>query len=86
MSEKEEVDLDSIINRLLEVRGSRPGKHVRLQDSEIQYLCHKAREVFISQPILLELEAPIQVCLHDHLSPLTYLAEKCTSPSLTRSK
>ncbi|KAE8330013.1 Metallo-dependent phosphatase-like protein [Aspergillus sergii] len=62
MSEKEEVDLDSIIIRLLEVRGSRPGKQVRLRDSEIQYLCHKAREIFISQPILLELEAPIQIC------------------------
>ncbi|KAJ5157048.1 Serine/threonine-protein phosphatase PP1 [Penicillium canariense] len=56
----QEVDLDSIIDRLLEVRGSRPGKQVQLLESEIRYLCTKAREIFISQPILLELEAPIK--------------------------
>jgi len=58
---EQEVDLDSIIDRLLEVRGSRPGKQVQLLESEIRYLCTKAREIFISQPILLELEAPIKV-------------------------
>jgi serine/threonine-protein phosphatase PP1 catalytic subunit len=57
-----EVDLDSVIDRLLEVRGSRPGKQVQLLEKEIRYLCTKAREIFISQPILLELEAPIKVC------------------------
>jgi serine/threonine-protein phosphatase PP1 catalytic subunit len=57
-----EVDLDSIIDRLLEVRGSRPGKQVQLLETEIRYLCTKAREIFISQPILLELEAPIKIC------------------------
>lgn len=68
----QEVDLDSIIDRLLEVRGSRPGKQVQLLESEIRYLCTKAREIFISQPILLELEAPIKVSdfilKPDHLS------------------
>lgn len=58
----QDVDLDSIIDRLLEVRGSRPGKQVQLLESEIRYLCTKAREIFISQPILLELEAPIKIC------------------------
>ncbi|CBX94928.1 hypothetical protein LEMA_P113430.1 [Plenodomus lingam JN3] len=57
-----EVDLDSIIDRLLEVRGSRPGKQVQLLETEIRFLCTKAREIFISQPILLELEAPIKIC------------------------
>lgn len=60
MSEPE-VDLDSIVDRLLAVRGSRPGKHVQLQEHEVKYLCTKAREIFIQQPILLELEAPIKV-------------------------
>jgi serine/threonine-protein phosphatase PP1 catalytic subunit len=56
-----EIDLDSIIDRLLEVRGSRPGKQVQLMEQEIRFLCTKAREIFINQPILLELEAPIKV-------------------------
>ncbi len=61
MADQNEVDLDSIIDRLLEVRGSRPGKQVQLLEAEIRHLCQKAREIFISQPILLELEAPIKV-------------------------
>lgn len=56
------VDVDSVIERLLEVRGSRPGKNVQLTENEIRGLCYKAREVFLSQPNLLELEAPIKVC------------------------
>ena len=62
MADQNDVDLDSIIDRLLEVRGSRPGKQVQLLEAEIRHLCQKAREIFISQPILLELEAPIKVC------------------------
>ena len=61
MADQHDVDLDSVIDRLLEVRGSRPGKQVQLLEAEIRYLCTKAREIFISQPILLELEAPIKV-------------------------
>jgi serine/threonine-protein phosphatase PP1 catalytic subunit len=57
-----EVDVDGIIDRLLEVRGSRPGKPVQLTEAEIRELCHRSREIFISQPILLELEAPIKIC------------------------
>ena len=64
MADQNDVDLDSIIDRLLEVRGSRPGKQVQLLEAEIRHLCQKAREIFISQPILLELEAPIKVCTY----------------------
>lgn len=46
----------------LTVRGNRPGKQVQLQEYEIKFLCTKAREIFINQPILLELEAPIKIC------------------------
>lgn len=35
---------------------------MQLQEYEIKYLCTKAREIFIGQPILLELEAPIKIC------------------------
>ncbi|KAK4700478.1 serine/threonine-protein phosphatase PP1 catalytic subunit, partial [Phenoliferia sp. Uapishka_3] len=60
--EGQDIDLDSVIDRLLEVRGNRPGKQVQLQEYEIKFLCTKAREIFINQPILLELEAPIKIC------------------------
>lgn len=63
MSDQDSVDVDSIIDKLLQVRTGRPGKLVNLSELEICYLCHKGREIFISQPILLELEAPMKVCL-----------------------
>ena len=44
------------------VRGSRPGKNVQLSEAEIRGLCLKTREIFLSQPILLELEAPLKIC------------------------
>ena len=56
------IDVDSIIERLLEVRGSRPGKNVQLTENEIKGLCYRSREIFLSQPNLLELEAPIKIC------------------------
>ncbi len=57
-----ELDIDSVIERLLEVRGSRPGKQVNLAEHEVRALCLKARDIFMSQPVLLELEAPIKIC------------------------
>lgn len=61
-------DLDSIIDRLLEVRSARPGTLVQLLESEICFLCKNAREIFMSQPVLLELEAPTKVsCRVPHI-------------------
>lgn len=47
---------------LCSVKGSRPGKNVQLTENEIRGLCLKSREIFLSQPILLELEAPLKIC------------------------
>ncbi|KAJ6518555.1 protein phosphatase type I [Mycena vulgaris] len=65
-SSKIAIDLDSVIDRLLEVRGNRPGRLVNLLEHEIQYICNTAREIILSQPILLELEAPIKICGDTH--------------------
>jgi serine/threonine-protein phosphatase PP1 catalytic subunit len=52
------VDVDKIITRLQE----NGGKDVKLLESEIRGLCVRAREIFLEQPMLLELEAPIKIC------------------------
>jgi serine/threonine-protein phosphatase PP1 catalytic subunit len=62
MNKTAEVDVDVIIEKLLEVKNCKPGKQVNLTENEITGLCNKAREIFISQPILLQLEAPINIC------------------------
>eukprot|EP00981_Chlorochromonas_danica_P002468 scaffold474_cov169-Ochromonas_danica.AAC.3 len=60
--ETNDFDVDHIIEQLLSVRGARPGRQVNLTENEIRWLCIKSREIFIQQPVLLELEAPIKIC------------------------
>lgn len=44
------------------VRRCRPGKSVQMTEQEVRGLCLKSREIFLQQPILLELEAPLSIC------------------------
>ena len=53
--------LDLNIMFVFVARG-RPGKSVQLAESEVRGLCLKSREIFLNQPILLELEAPLKIC------------------------
>ena len=54
------------------MQGSRPGKNVQLTENEIRGLCLKSREIFLSQPILLELEAPLKICGETPARPLCF--------------
>ncbi|KAK8804872.1 serine threonine-protein phosphatase [Blastocystis sp. subtype 4] len=62
MAAQSDFDVDSIIDKLLDVRGARPGKEVNLPEEQIKQLISKATDVFMSQPVLLNLQAPIKVC------------------------
>jgi len=57
----EKTDVDDIIARMLEKRNSPPGSKVELKPHEVRYLIEKSREIFISQPVLLDLEAPLKI-------------------------
>ncbi|EDQ86047.1 uncharacterized protein MONBRDRAFT_33999 [Monosiga brevicollis MX1] len=57
-----DLDVAGIIDRLLEVRGCRPGKTVSLEEREISGLCLSAREAFLAEPMLLRLQAPVKIC------------------------
>ncbi|XP_047328383.1 serine/threonine-protein phosphatase PP1-like [Impatiens glandulifera] len=69
--------LDDIIGRLLNSKNTRPGKIVHLTEQEICHLCVTAKQVFLSQPNLLELEAPIKICgdIHGQFPDLLRLFE-----------
>eukprot|EP00327_Prymnesium_parvum_P038387 CAMPEP_0195615806 /NCGR_PEP_ID=MMETSP0815-20121206/12682_1 /TAXON_ID=97485 /ORGANISM="Prymnesium parvum, Strain Texoma1" /LENGTH=385 /DNA_ID=CAMNT_0040756173 /DNA_START=14 /DNA_END=1171 /DNA_ORIENTATION=- len=69
--------IDDIIAKLIGVRGCRPGKQVDLSETEIRDLCTSARDIFMNQPVLLELEAPIKICgdLHGQYFDLLRLFE-----------
>ncbi|GAX27752.1 hypothetical protein FisN_13Hu147 [Fistulifera solaris] len=55
-------DIESVTNRLLGLRGLPPGTLATLSEHEIKRLCAHVRPILLQQPMLLELEAPMQVC------------------------
>ncbi|KAJ9681833.1 hypothetical protein PVL29_017954 [Vitis rotundifolia] len=66
--------LEDIIRRLLDGKG---GKQVQLSEAEIRHLCVNARHVFLSQPNLLQLHAPIRIAgdVHGQYQDLLRLFE-----------
>ncbi|KAF3793881.1 Serine/threonine-protein phosphatase [Nymphaea thermarum] len=52
-------------------------KRVQLMESEILQLCYASKDIFLSQPNLLELEAPINICgdIHGQYADLLRLFE-----------
>lgn len=56
------VNLEQIIEKLLSACGPTSCKNANLTEEEITFLCVEAREIFMGQPIFLELEAPLKIC------------------------
>ena len=52
------LDIDAIINQLI----NSGGKKVNIKEKDVSLLCKSARDVFMEQPVFLELEAPIKIC------------------------
>ncbi|XP_042457744.1 serine/threonine-protein phosphatase PP1-like [Zingiber officinale] len=72
--------LDVIIQKLLGVKGSKPGKQVQLLEAEIRQLCLVSKDIFLQQPNLLELEAPIKICDLHNLDQIQNLAHPTDVP------
>jgi len=72
-----EVNVDQLITRLLEGRDRKPVKAIDMSESEIQAICNKSRKIFLSQPMLLELKAPLRICgdIHGQFNDLLRLFE-----------
>ena len=66
------INIDTIIKKLHPKGINEPSKNLfkytshPLANEEVKFLCLKAREIFISQPVLLELNSPITVCGDTH--------------------
>ena len=63
---KKVLDIDKVITDLLKVRRLKPGTQVKLAQEDIIGILSKARAVFMSQPMLLEIRGPINICGDTH--------------------
>ncbi|UZP33227.1 hypothetical protein NXS19_001043 [Fusarium pseudograminearum] len=80
MSEIKDIDLDDFIKRLLDAGyAGKVTKSVCLKNAEIVAICQRAREVFLSQPALLELDAPVKVVgdVHGQYTDVIRMFEMC---------
>jgi len=55
------VDVESIIQRLVTWKEKQSKEGGGLTETEIKVLCLQSKEIFLSQPMLLELQAPIKI-------------------------
>ncbi|EPR79823.1 Protein phosphatase 2A [Spraguea lophii 42_110] len=60
--DKQNIDVDKIIDKLLSNMKVKGIKQVNLLEAEINYLIENAQGIFLEQPTLLELRAPIKIC------------------------
>ena len=76
------MEVDSIIEKLLSVRGNKPGKTVDLKEDEIKFLIDKSLQIIKEQKMLVELEAPLHVCgdIHGQYYDLLRIFEHCGYP------
>jgi serine/threonine-protein phosphatase PP1 catalytic subunit len=77
------MDLDDMIQRLLDAAYTgKVTKTVCLKNAEIFAICSAAREVFLSQPALLELSPPVKIVgdIHGQYTDLIRMFEMCGFP------
>ena len=76
------MNVDQIIDKLLAVRGNKPGKQVDLGEDEIKFLIDKSLQIIREQKMLVELEAPLHVCgdIHGQYYDLLRIFEHCGYP------
>lgn len=83
MSDIKDIDLDDYIKRLLDAAyAGKVTKGVCLKNAEIVAICQRVREVFLSQPALLELDAPVKIVgdVHGQYTDLIRMFEMCGFP------
>jgi len=76
------MNADNIMEKLLSVKGNKPGKLVDLKEEEIKFLIEKSLPIIREQKMLIELEAPLHICgdIHGQYYDLLRIFEYCGYP------
>lgn len=76
-----DLDVDSIIEQLLTAKDS-SSKQVQLPETQIRQLCQLSREIFLEQPMLIEITAPVTICgdIHGQYEDLMRHFDNCGFP------
>lgn len=77
------ADLDDMIKRLVDAGyAGKVTKTVCLKNAEITAICNAARELFLSQPALIELSPPVKIVgdVHGQYTDLIRMFEMCGFP------
>lgn len=80
---KKPLNIENLIQRLLDAGYSgKRTKSICVKNSEIAMICSAAREIFLSQPTMLELNAPVKIVgdIHGQYSDLIRIFTKCGFP------
>lgn len=75
-----EFDVNDVIRRLIAVKTYQ--KSIDVSEHELKMICNLSRSIFMSQPMLLELEAPLKIAgdIHGQYSDLLRLFDLCGFP------
>ena len=63
---EKKFDVNEIIEKLLKAKSYKPNKEVPLLESEIRWLIIKVKQIFMEQPVFIELDSPINICGDTH--------------------
>ena len=76
------IDIDDIIERLKKSASQLKNDSFPLSEKEINGLCYKTRKCFIRQPVLLEINPPVNICgdIHGQFDDLMDIFLKVGEP------
>jgi serine/threonine-protein phosphatase PP1 catalytic subunit len=79
------MPVKAIIQQLLAIKDSPVGTSAHLARTQIIWLCQKVRQIYLNQPVLLELQPPINICgdIHGQYQDLLRIFQICKYPPKT---
>ena len=75
------LELDTLLHQLTQYNSNTP----KIPENHIRFICNTAKHIFLSQPMLLELRAPINVVgdIHGQFTDLLRIFKSCGYPPST---